>query len=279
MRYAEGQQGFPEEALRKATFGREGLSVSEHFFVHGNVPHLTLVLSLGDVVQYENSGSYKPRDPNAPDPADGLDDSQKAIYRALKTGRNDKAKRWVESERELEIKTEATVVAPESQGVPFLGLRIWPNCWRLRRERFVRSRQTWARRVRQHENGVLEEERLAKCASASDGSLRWFGFKGILTDFAPGREGAASGSNRVQRGGNWNNDSNNARSSNRNNNNPDNRNNNNGLRLSSTLAPGSCQSPARDARAAHDAQTKMQCPGWPVAQATATSGLYQEVGE
>ena len=40
-----------------------------------------------------------------------------------------------------------------------------------------------------------------------------------------------SGSNRVNRGGSWNNDARNCRSSNRNNNNPDNRNNNLGLRL------------------------------------------------
>jgi len=43
--------------VRQATFGREVLSVSEHFFVFGNVPHLTLVLSLGDAPQYENAGS------------------------------------------------------------------------------------------------------------------------------------------------------------------------------------------------------------------------------
>jgi hypothetical protein len=40
-----------------------------------------------------------------------------------------------------------------------------------------------------------------------------------------------SGSNRVNRGGSWNNDARNCRSSNRNNNNPDNSNNNLGLRL------------------------------------------------
>lgn len=43
-----------------------------------------------------------------------------------------------------------------------------------------------------------------------------------------------TGSNRVNRGGSWNNDLNNARSANRNNNNPDNRNNNIGFRLSSS---------------------------------------------
>ena len=40
-----------------------------------------------------------------------------------------------------------------------------------------------------------------------------------------------AGSNRVIRGGNWNNNASNCRSANRNNNNPTNRNNNNGFRI------------------------------------------------
>jgi len=78
MRYQEGLQGFPEDALKKVTFGRTVLETSEHFFIHGNVPHLTLVLKLADVPAYENSASYRPRDPNAPDPEEALTDPQKA---------------------------------------------------------------------------------------------------------------------------------------------------------------------------------------------------------
>ena len=92
LRYNEALQGFPEDALRTVTFGREVLDVSEHFFVHANVPHLTLVLSLGDSPKYENVSSYRPRDPNAPNPEDGLTDEQKTCYRALKTWRNETAK-------------------------------------------------------------------------------------------------------------------------------------------------------------------------------------------
>jgi len=44
LRYQESVQGFAEEALTQATAAREVLEVREHFFVYGNVPHLTLVL-------------------------------------------------------------------------------------------------------------------------------------------------------------------------------------------------------------------------------------------
>ena len=148
---------------------------------------------------------------------------------------HDETKRWLDEERDLEVKEEATVVAPITEGVPFLGLRIWSGCWRLKRERFLRTRRTFAERVRQFEAGVIGEDRLAQCAASSDGASRWFGFKGILNDLAP-EEGSSSGSNRVKRGGSWNNNADNCTSSNRNNNNPSNENNNNGFRLVSTMS-------------------------------------------
>lgn len=92
LRYKEALQGFPEDALKASTFGREVLGVTEHFFVHGNVPHLTLVLSLGDSPMYENSTSYRMRDPNTPNPEEGLTDDQKLVYRALKQWRNETSK-------------------------------------------------------------------------------------------------------------------------------------------------------------------------------------------
>lgn len=92
MRYNEGLQGFSEEQLQKATFGKSVLNVSEHFFVHGNVPHLALVLQIGDASQYENASSYRPRDPNVPDPMEDMTDTQKGVFLALKTWRNETAK-------------------------------------------------------------------------------------------------------------------------------------------------------------------------------------------
>ncbi|MBR4188453.1 MAG: HRDC domain-containing protein [Kiritimatiellae bacterium] len=93
MRYSEGLQGFSEDALRRATFGREVLAVQEHFFTYGNVPHLALVLTLGDVPgEATGSGGFKPRDPNAPNPEETLPEECRGIYRSLKAWRNETAK-------------------------------------------------------------------------------------------------------------------------------------------------------------------------------------------
>jgi superfamily II DNA helicase RecQ len=89
LRYQEGVQGFPEGALREATAGREVLEVREHFFTHGNVPHLALVLLLGDGA---TDGGFHARNPNAPDPEESIAEVRRPIYRDLKRWRNDRAK-------------------------------------------------------------------------------------------------------------------------------------------------------------------------------------------
>ena len=87
LRYSDGVQGFPEEALLKAVSGREVLEAREHFFVHGNVPHMAVVLLLGDAA----GGGARQRPPG-PDPGEELPDDRKGLYRALRTWRNERAK-------------------------------------------------------------------------------------------------------------------------------------------------------------------------------------------
>jgi superfamily II DNA helicase RecQ len=89
LRYEERLQGFPEAALREAAAGREVLEVRDHFFLHGGVPHLALVLLLGDGA---GESGYRPRNPNAPDPEEGIAEERRPLYRELKRWRNERAK-------------------------------------------------------------------------------------------------------------------------------------------------------------------------------------------
>ncbi len=150
---------------------------------------------------------------------------------------------WVADERGLEVKGERTVVAPVTEGLAFLGLRIFSGGWRFQRARLLRTRRKFRLRERQYQAGEIDGRKLAMCAAAADGGSRWYGFKGILQSSGllederiwAGGEGAESGSNRVNRGGSWNNTASNCRSAYRNSNTPSNRNNNNGFRLVSTM--------------------------------------------
>jgi retron-type reverse transcriptase len=144
--------------------------------------------------------------------------------------------RFAAGELRLDIKTEATVLAPVLGGVPFLGMRLWPGVARLGaggRNRLARRLRVLQRQLAECE---IEEETAVRSAAslvgwaagADTARLR----AGIMEDIFRRRDDEAS--NRVQRGGNWNNNANNCRSAQRNNNTPGNRNNNIGFRLASS---------------------------------------------
>lgn len=93
MRYSEGLQGFPEDALKSATFGREVLAIDQHFFVHGNVPHIALILSLADAGGV--SGGFVRQDKGGAASAAleaQIPEENRRFYLALKDWRNRTAK-------------------------------------------------------------------------------------------------------------------------------------------------------------------------------------------
>lgn len=88
LRYQDGLQGFPEEALRTAISGREVLEARDHFFLHGNVPHVSLTLLLGDAP----AGGEGPRRRDGADLEESLAESQRPLYRELRRWRNERAR-------------------------------------------------------------------------------------------------------------------------------------------------------------------------------------------
>ena len=183
---------------------------------------------------------------------------------------------WIAEERLLEVKGERTVVAPVTEGLAFLGLRIFPGGWRFQRARLLRTRRKFRLRERQWLAGEIDGTQLARCAAAAEGGVRWYGFRGILQSLGgevskgiwAGGEGADSGSNRVKRGGSWNNTASNCRSAYRNNNDPSNRNNNIGFRLVSTMRPkgqAGSHPPSPAPRSGGDEQARLRAAGSPAA--------------
>ncbi|MDQ0288417.1 HRDC domain-containing protein [Oligosphaera ethanolica] len=87
LRYSEGLQGFPEDDLAKVVSGCDVLEVRDHFFMHGNVPHLALVLLLnGDNTKPETK--FRPEN----DPGTALSEHLQKLYRDLRQWRNERAK-------------------------------------------------------------------------------------------------------------------------------------------------------------------------------------------
>ena len=92
MRYGEGAQGFSEEALREATYGREVIDCQYEFFTYGQVPHVSLILKLADVDGVSSSTKQFLRKDSGENPEDMMNDDQKRVYRELRRWRNDATK-------------------------------------------------------------------------------------------------------------------------------------------------------------------------------------------
>jgi superfamily II DNA helicase RecQ len=90
LRYDESLGGFPEEPLRQAMASGNILETREHFFIHGGVPHLTLLLVMDAGAGGTLNARRHARD--GADPGDTLPDHLKPLYRSLRQWRNDRAK-------------------------------------------------------------------------------------------------------------------------------------------------------------------------------------------
>ena len=157
---------------------------------------------------------------------------------------------WLFDNRNLELKDRATVVAPVTEGIPFLGLKIKPDSWRLKPSRFRRTQRSMRRHYLAFRKGEESEQKLQETILSMEGTARYFGFKGIYlrvdrlfidkegdlihAEKERGSGVAASPVNAVNRGGNYNNGADNCSSVGRNTNNaPGNVNDNIGVRLAS----------------------------------------------
>ncbi len=165
----------------------------------------------------------------------------KAVLRHIRDAVAD----FVQRELGLELK-DSPYINRTSHGMDFLGMRIYPGRIRANRaslDRFERKSRLYDRLLAE---GAWNEATYQARMTALTAFLQQadtLGWRKNHQTIKPsnhktplGWRRKASGSNRVQRGGSWNNNAQNCRSANRNNNNPSNRNNNNGFRLACSAA-------------------------------------------
>lgn len=124
-----------------------------------------------------------------------------------------------------------------SVGMPFLGCRLYPSGLKLDQRGRRRFKAKLTRLEWDFDRGVISEKDMQIRCNALVAFTQANGGVGFRTNWLRTRDfgaktmdSAMSGSNRVLRGGSWNNDSSNCRVANRNNNTPTNTNNNNGFR-------------------------------------------------
>jgi len=72
----------------------------------------------------------------------------------------DQIRAFVGQKLALKLKDKATVLAPVSQGIPYLGFRVFSEVIRLKRQNLVRLRKTVKHRERQFKKGLISEQDL-----------------------------------------------------------------------------------------------------------------------
>lgn len=74
---------------------------------------------------------------------------------------------WLTMQRGLRLKESATRINQRNHGLGFLGVRIFPELIRVRRESLRRCLQRLSRREWQYQSGWLSEDELAVCAQSA----------------------------------------------------------------------------------------------------------------
>jgi len=69
---------------------------------------------------------------------------------------------FLRDELELELKKKATKLAPVSEGIPFLGFRIFSNLIRIKHENKKRALNTLRSRTKAFQTGKITEEKYSR---------------------------------------------------------------------------------------------------------------------
>jgi hypothetical protein len=132
---------------------------------------------------------------------------------------------------DLKLNLKPFVCNKSKHGLPALGFMVYPHRIRLNR----RSKQRFIRKLQQNyrllEEGTISESEFAIRVLSLYGFINHADSKGLSKHIIEKIGTNIESANRVNRGGSWNNNSQNCRVANRNNNSSGNRNNNLGFRL------------------------------------------------
>jgi len=84
---------------------------------------------------------------------------------------HNKIEKFLADSLQLRLKKKVTMLAPISEGVPFLGFNIYPAMIRIKRENLVRMRNKIRRKEEKYINGLISEKSLAQSISSMVGHV------------------------------------------------------------------------------------------------------------
>jgi hypothetical protein len=78
---------------------------------------------------------------------------------------------FTENVLKLKLKDKVTIIAPVSEGVPFLGFRVFPGVIRIKRENLVRMRRKIRQKERLYLEGKIHERSLIQSVNSIVGHV------------------------------------------------------------------------------------------------------------
>jgi|GEM_PF-5129134 len=97
---------------------------------------------------------------------------------------------YLESELSLRVKHGSVRLAPVSEGLSFLGFRIFPGVIRIQRPGWRRFRRRVADREEKYSQGLMEEERFLRAVDSLSGHLAHARTRNLRARFFAQRPGA-----------------------------------------------------------------------------------------
>ena len=95
---------------------------------------------------------------------------------------------YLKERLELRLKQDGTFVAPVTEGVPFLGFRIFPNLIRLKRTNLVRFRRNFREKEKAYLSGEMDEDRFTRSAASMLGHVQHADTWRMRRDFFYGKD-------------------------------------------------------------------------------------------
>jgi superfamily II DNA helicase RecQ len=87
LKYDEAIAGFPQSPIDAAASSGNLIEARDHFFLHGGIPHLALILIMDTA-----SATARPGRSSEDDPSKDIPEHLQPLYRTLRRWRNEKAK-------------------------------------------------------------------------------------------------------------------------------------------------------------------------------------------
>ncbi len=100
-------------------------------------------------------------------------DDKKELHKLLS-----EIEQFTHNHLKLQLKDKVTIIAPVSEGIPFLGFRVFPSVIRIKRENLIRTRKKIRKKEQLYLDGKIPQKHLILSLNSIIGHINHVNSKG-----------------------------------------------------------------------------------------------------